>query len=329
MAKQWYVIHTYSGHENKVKSNLEKAIHAQGLEEKFGQILVATEDFAEMRDGKRTISRRKTFPSYVMLEMELDNDTRHLVQNIPGVTRFIGSGQAATPLKENEVRRILGQMEATKAKPVPTVSFRVGEHIKIVDGPFSNFSGVVDEVNLERGKVKVMVSIFGRATPVELYFLQVQPLLRRDGVGVLGEDMAKTVKAIVKLQIPAGNATPAPPVGPALGQHGVNIMDFCKQFNAKTQSQPGLIIPVVITIFSDRSFTFITKTPPAPVLLKRAAGLAKASGVPNRNKVGKVSPAQVTEIAQLKMQDLNAGSLAAAESMVRGTARSMGIDVEG
>jgi large subunit ribosomal protein L11 len=140
--------------------------------------------------------------------------------------------------------------------------------------------------------------------------------------------MAKTVNAMVKLQIPAGNATPAPPVGPALGQHGVNIMDFCKQFNAKTQSQPGLIIPVVITIFSDRSFTFITKTPPAPVLLKRAAGLAKASGVPNRNKVGKVSPAQVTEIAQLKMQDLNAGSLAAAESMVRGTARSMGIDVE-
>jgi large subunit ribosomal protein L11 len=141
--------------------------------------------------------------------------------------------------------------------------------------------------------------------------------------------MAKTVNAFVKLQIPAGNATPAPPVGPALGQHGVNIMDFCKQFNAKTQNQPGLIIPVVITIFSDRTFTFITKTPPAPVLLKRAAGLAKASGVPNRNKVGTVSAAQVTEIAQLKMQDLNAGSLAAAESMVRGTARSMGIDVEG
>src|SRR5688572_20996745 len=141
--------------------------------------------------------------------------------------------------------------------------------------------------------------------------------------------MAKAVNAMVKLQIPAGNANPAPPVGPALGQHGVNIMDFCKQFNAKTQSQAGLIIPVVITIFSDRTFTFITKTPPAPVLLKRAAGLAKASGVPNRNKVGKVSAAQVTEIAQLKMQDLNAGSLAAAESMVRGTARSMGIDVEG
>jgi large subunit ribosomal protein L11 len=141
--------------------------------------------------------------------------------------------------------------------------------------------------------------------------------------------MAKAVNAMVKLQIPAGNANPAPPVGPALGQHGVNIMDFCKQFNAKTQSQAGLIIPVVITIFSDRSFTFITKTPPAPVLLKRAAGLAKASGVPNRNKVGKVTAAQVNEIATLKMPDLNAASVEAAESMVRGTARSMGIDVEG
>jgi transcription termination/antitermination protein NusG len=176
MSKHWYVIHTFSGHENKVKSNLEKAIHAAALEDKFGQILVATEDFAEMRDGKRTISRRKTFPSYVMVEMDMDADTRNLVQNVPGVTRFIGSGPGATPLKENEVRRILGQMEATKTKPVPTVSFRVGEHIKIIDGPFSNFTGQVDEVNLERGKVKVMVSIFGRATPVELDFLQVQPI---------------------------------------------------------------------------------------------------------------------------------------------------------
>jgi large subunit ribosomal protein L11 len=141
--------------------------------------------------------------------------------------------------------------------------------------------------------------------------------------------MAKTVNAMVKLQIPAGSANPAPPVGPALGQHGVNIMDFCKQFNAKTQAQAGLIIPVVLTIYSDRSFTFVLKTPPAAVLLKRAAGLAKASGVPNRNKVGKVTSAQVNEIATLKMPDLNAASVAAAESMVRGTARSMGIEVEG
>src|SRR5258706_4160074 len=126
--KKWYVVHTYSGHENKVKTNLEKAIHSAALEEHFGQILVATEDYAEMKDGKRKISKRKTFPSYVMIEMDLNNDTRHLVQNVPGVTRFIGSGQSSIALKENEVRRILGQMEVTKTKPGPSASFRIGAH---------------------------------------------------------------------------------------------------------------------------------------------------------------------------------------------------------
>ena len=139
--------------------------------------------------------------------------------------------------------------------------------------------------------------------------------------------MAKPITAMVKLQCNAGNATPAPPVGPALGQHGINIMEFCKQFNARTQSQTGLVIPVVITIYNDRSFTFITKTPPAAVLLKRAAGLAKGSGVPNRTKVGSVTPAQVREIAVLKAPDLNSASVEAAERMVAGTARSMGIEI--
>jgi large subunit ribosomal protein L11 len=139
----------------------------------------------------------------------------------------------------------------------------------------------------------------------------------------------KPVQALVKLQVPAGNATPAPPIGPALGQHGVNIMEFCKAFNARTQGQPGLIIPVVITVYNDRSFTFITKTPPAAVLLKRAAGIAKGSGEPNRTKVAKVTSAQVREIAELKRPDLNANDVEAAAKMVAGTARSMGIDVEG
>ncbi len=139
--------------------------------------------------------------------------------------------------------------------------------------------------------------------------------------------MAKPVQAVVKLQCNAGNATPAPPVGPALGQHGINIMEFCKQFNARTQNQAGLVIPVVITIYSDRSFTFVTKTPPAAVLLKRAAGLAKGSGVPNRTKVGKVTRGQVREIAELKAPDLNSATLEAAERMVMGTARSMGIEI--
>lgn len=140
--------------------------------------------------------------------------------------------------------------------------------------------------------------------------------------------MAKKVEGYIKLQIPAGGATPAPPVGPALGQHGVNIMDFCKQFNAKTQDQPGMVIPVVITVYADRSFTFITKTPPATVLLKKAAGLDKASGEPNKNKVATITNAQVEEIAKTKMPDLNAANLESAVNMVKGTARSMGIVVE-
>ena len=141
--------------------------------------------------------------------------------------------------------------------------------------------------------------------------------------------MAKKVSGYIKLQIPAGQATPAPPVGPALGQHGVNIMEFCKTFNARTQKDQGLIIPVVITVFSDRTFTFITKTPPASILLLKAAGLQKGSGVPNKTKVGKVTAKQVEDIAKTKMPDLNAASLEAAVKTVEGTARSMGIEIAG
>lgn len=139
--------------------------------------------------------------------------------------------------------------------------------------------------------------------------------------------MAKKVMAQVKLQIPAGKANPAPPVGPALGQHGVNIMEFCKQFNAKTAKQGDITVPVVITIYADRSFTFITKTPPAADLLKKAAGIEKGSAKPNREKVGKVTAKQIEEIAKTKLPDLNAGSLEAAMRIITGTARSMGLEV--
>jgi large subunit ribosomal protein L11 len=141
--------------------------------------------------------------------------------------------------------------------------------------------------------------------------------------------VAKKVQAIVKLQIPAGKANPAPPVGPALGQHGVNIMEFCKGFNAQTNSQEGLILPVVVTIYADRSFTFVVKTPPASILLKRAAGIAKASANPLKDKIGKVSRSQVREIAQTKLPDLNTDSVEQAMRIVEGTARSMGIEVVG
>ena len=141
--------------------------------------------------------------------------------------------------------------------------------------------------------------------------------------------MAQKITGYLKLQIPAGKATPAPPVGPALGQKGVNIMAFTKEFNERTKNQMGMIIPVVITVYADRSFSFITKTPPAPVLIKKAAGIDTASGVPNKNKVGSITLAQAEEIAKTKMPDLNAASLEAAVSMIKGTARSMGVTVEG
>ena len=141
--------------------------------------------------------------------------------------------------------------------------------------------------------------------------------------------MAQKITGYIKLQIPAGKATPAPPAGPALGQKGVNIMAFTKEFNERTKNQMGMIIPVVITVYADRSFSFITKTPPAPVLIKKAAGIDTASGVPNKNKVGSITLAQAEEIAKTKMPDLNAASLEAAVSMIKGTARSMGVTVEG
>ena len=139
--------------------------------------------------------------------------------------------------------------------------------------------------------------------------------------------MAKKITGYIKLQVPAGKANPAPPIGPALGQHGVNIMEFCKQFNAKTSDQPGMIIPAIITVFADRSFTFELKTPPASVLLKKAAGIESGSGVPNKNKVAKITREQVKKIAEQKMPDLNANDIEAAMSMIAGTARSMGVEV--
>jgi len=176
MEKHWYAIHTYSGHENKVKNNLERAVKNAAMEEEFGRIIVAVEEHAEMKDGQRVVSKRKTFPSYVLVEMDLNAETQAIVSSVSGVTRFVGTGQEPLPLTQDEVDRILGRLDKTKPREPMEVPYKVGEHVKVTDGPFTDFTGIVDEVNGERGKLKVMVSIFGRATPVELDFLQVQPL---------------------------------------------------------------------------------------------------------------------------------------------------------
>ena len=218
-------------------------------------------------------------------------------------------------------------MTEAAEKPKPKYTFEKGDQVRINEGPFTSFNGVVDEVNLDRNTLKVMVTIFGRVDAGRIGFFaggetvvasfQLAASARSEltaaswqlELTASSRIMAKKVQAMVKLQIAAGKATPAPPVGTALGPHGVNIMDFCKNFNAKTSKDEGLIIPVVVTVYADRSYSFITKTPPASVLLKRAANLAKGSNEPNKNKVGTVTKKQVEDIAKLKMPDLNCESL--------------------
>lgn len=174
MAMKWYVVHTYSGHEQKAKKYLESAVVNAGLESKFGEILVPTEEVTEMKQGKRSTSTRKFLPSYILVEMDLDKVTQELVVSTPGITNFVGSGGKPRPLRNAEVERIVGQINRSRTEESDDVPFQAGDAVKVNDGPFADFSGSVSEVNLERRKVKVMVSIFGRPTPVELDFLQVE-----------------------------------------------------------------------------------------------------------------------------------------------------------
>ena len=176
MAKKWYVAHTYSGHENKAKKYLESAAEAGGLKDQIGQILVPTEEIVEMRQGKRSTSVKKFLPSYILIEMELNKETQHLITSTPGITNFVGASGKPVALRENEVKRILAQIDRSKNRDVLDIPYKIGEAVKVVDGPFSDFAGTVSEVNPEKRKLKVMVSIFGRPTPVELDYLQVKSL---------------------------------------------------------------------------------------------------------------------------------------------------------
>jgi transcriptional antiterminator NusG len=172
---RWYVVHTYSGRENKVKDTIERMIRNSEMQDQFGKVLVATEEVAEMKKGKKKVSQRKLFPSYILIEMEMSDEAWGMIENVPGVTHFVGEGKKPFPIPKKEVDRILGRM-VKKEGVVPEVPYTLGEHVKVVDGPFTDFSGIVDEINPERGKLKVLVSIFGRETPVELDFLQVKSL---------------------------------------------------------------------------------------------------------------------------------------------------------
>jgi len=174
MSSKWYVVHTYSGHENKVCAYIENAKDGVGIGDKIGQVVVPTEEVVEMKDGRKTISLRKFLPSYVLVEMAMDKETLHFVTNVPGVTSFVGPGRRPQPLREEEVQRILGQIERGQVQDEEEIPYQVGDRVKVTDGPFNDFVGLVDDINPEKSKIKVMVSIFGRNTPVELDVLQVE-----------------------------------------------------------------------------------------------------------------------------------------------------------
>jgi len=174
MAMKWYGVHTYSGFEHKVKLNLEERIRMMGVEDQFGEILVPSEAVVELKNGERKTSTRKFFPGYILVQLELDNETWHIVKDTAKVTGFVGGGTSPPPIPDAEVEKIIVRMEEGAEKPRPKVLYEVGETVRVVDGPFLNFTGVVEDVNSDRGKLKVMVSIFGRVTPVELDFIQVE-----------------------------------------------------------------------------------------------------------------------------------------------------------
>jgi transcriptional antiterminator NusG len=190
--KQWYIVHTYSGFEERVKENLNQRIDALGMRPKFGEIKIPTETLIEMKGGKKREVQRKFFPGYILVEMDMTDDAWHLVKNTPKVTGFVGTGKKPTPLTPEEVDQILTQVVTTKEKPKPKHVYEHGEHVRIIDGPFSNFTGVVEEVNLDRSTLKVMVTIFGRSTPVELDFLQVNRFDPAEEQGGAGGGQSKT-----------------------------------------------------------------------------------------------------------------------------------------
>ena len=174
--KNWYIVHTYSGFEKKVAESLKQRVQAYGLADEIGEVLIPTEDVVEMRSGRKVVTPKRFFPGYILVEMNMTDHAWHVVKNTPKVTGFVGTGKKPTPLSETEVNNILEQVVTAKEKPKPKYMFEKAEPVRITDGPFNNFTGVVDEVNLDRNTLKVMVTIFGRQTPVELEFLQVQKL---------------------------------------------------------------------------------------------------------------------------------------------------------
>ncbi len=321
---RWYVIHVYSGFEKKVAASIREQAEQKGLADRFEEILVPTEEVVEVKRGAKVSSERKFFPGYVLIKMDMDDETWHLVNNTAKVTGFLGGRGRPSPISEHEAARIMHQVQEGIERPKPSITFEIGEQVRVCDGPFTSFNGLVEEVDEEKAAAQGRgVDLWPRDPGRARIFAGRERFELRD------KSMAKKIVGIIKLQVPAGKANPSPPIGPALGQRGLNIMEFCKAFNAATQNlEPGMPIPVVITAFGDRSFTFVTKSPPNSYFLKKAAGIEKGSQTTGKgNTVGRVTMAQIREIAEKKMQDLNAKDIEGACRMLIGSARSMGLEV--
>ena len=268
--KAWYALRVQSEREEKIKESLIARIRAKGLEQYVSQIVVPAENVSEIKEGKKRVSQQKMFPGYILIELqtndggEVPEGVWFAIMETPGISGFVGGNRMnPVPLDEMEVRRILSDIESRKEKPKPKVEFEPGNKVRIKEGPFENFDGTVESVDSTKWMLKVKVSIFGRDTAVEMEYGKVEENLvivaspgvftpgQRNNNGVI---MAKKeIKAKVKLQCPAGGANPAPPVGPALSQHGVNIGEFVKRFKAETAKQKGMIIPVIVTVYLDKS----------------------------------------------------------------------------
>ena len=242
-------------------------------------MLVPSEEVIELKSGQKRKVERLFYPGYVLIEMAMEPDCWHLVRQVPNVRGFIGGDLEPTPLAENEAQNILSRLEVTRSsKPKMETIFEVGEVVRVTEGPFADFSGSIEDVNYAKSRLWVAISIFGRT---HLHRVGLQS----GGAGIkMAQDKKRSKKklmTLVKLQAPAGQASPAPPVGPILGQNGLNIMEVCNAFNAQTKDvEPGLPVPMVISVYADRSFSLQVKSPPAAVLLRKAAGVDKGSGVP-------------------------------------------------
>ena len=319
LEKGWYVIHTYSGYEDAVAKSLKQRIESLGMDDKIFNIIVPKEKKIKIKGGKRKTVEEKIYPGYILVEMIVADDSWYVVRNTPNVTGFVGAGNTPIPVPAGEVDALKKRMGMQN--PQYKIDVKPGDSVKIIDGPFKDFDGRVSEFYLARVKIMFLVNILVRDTPFVLDSIKIKKI-KHDA------NFMKKIKAMVKLQIPGGKATPAPPVGPALAQYGVNISEFCQKFNDATKDKIGFTIPVEINVFEDRSYDFNLKEPLASQLIKKAAGIEKGSGKPNKVKVGKLTDSQVEEVAKKKIKDLNTDDIEQAKKIIKGTAKSMGVTTE-